>query len=77
MVQLTIKNQVASATEVSSFFLFHDYELNTIQMELSQIKESPNGKSSKSQVDTVMSKMRDIIEFAQIVIINVQQEQEH
>ena len=77
MVQLAIKNWVASAIEVSLFFLLHDYELNTIQMELSQIKENLNGKSSKSQVDAVMSKMRDIMEFAQTVMINMQQEQEH
>ena len=48
MVQLAIKNWIASATEVSLFFLLHGYELDTIQIELSQIKESPNGKSSKS-----------------------------
>ena len=77
MVQLAIKNQIASATEVSLFFLLHGYELDTIQMEPSQIKESLNGKSSKSQADAVMSKMRDAMEFAQAVMINTQQEQEH
>ena len=77
MIQLVIKNQIASATEVSSFFLLHNYELDTIQMKLNQIKENSNGKSSKSQADTVMSKMRDIMEFAQIIMINTQQEQKH
>ena len=75
IIQLAIKNQIASATEVSSFFLFHDYELDTIQMKLSQIKESLNGKSSKSQMDAIINKMRNAIEFAQAVMINTQQEQ--
>ena len=73
IIQLAIKNHVASATEVSSFFLFYSYELDIIQMELSQIKESFNGKFSKSWVDAVMSKMRNIMKFAQTVMINVQQ----
>ena len=77
MVQLAIKNQIAFATEISSFFLLHDYELNTIQMESSQIKESFNEKSLKFWVDAVMSKMRDVMKFAQAVMINAQQEQEY
>ena len=77
MIQLAIKNHIVSATEVSPFFLLYSYELDTIQMKLSQIKESPNGKSSKSQMDTVMSKMRNAMEFAQTVMINTQQKQKH
>ena len=77
MVQLVIKNHIASATEISLFFLLHNYELNTIQMKLSQIKKSFNEKSLKFWVDTVMSKMENIMKFAQTVIINTQQEQEH
>ena len=63
MIQLIIKNHIISATEVLSFFLLYSYKLNTIQMKSSQIKESFNEKSSKSQADTVMSKMRDIMKF--------------
>ena len=48
MIQLAIKNCVASVTKILSFFLFHDYELDIIQMKLSQIKESFNEKFSKS-----------------------------
>ena len=76
MIQLVIKNYIAFATEVLLFFLLYSYELNIIQMKLNQIKENFNGKSSKSQVNAVMNKMRDIIKFAQTVMINVQQEQE-
>ena len=57
------------------FYLFYDYKLNIIQIKLSQIRKNFNKKSSKSQVNVVMSKMRDIMEFAQTVIINVQQKQ--
>ena len=64
MVQLAIKNHVAFATEVSSFFLLHGYELDTIQMKPSQTKESSNEKSSKSQTDVIMSKMKDVMKFA-------------
>ena len=63
MIQLAIKNCVASATKVSSFFLLYGYELDTIQIKPSQIKKSLNEKSSKSQADTVMSKIRDIMKF--------------
>ena len=77
MIQLTIKNHIASATEVSLFFLLYNYELNTIQMKLSQIKENFNGKSLKFWVNAVMSKMRNAMEFAQTAIINVQQKQEY
>ena len=77
MIQLAIKNYVASATEVSSFFLLYSYELDIIQMELSQIKKNFNGKFSKSWVNIIMSKMRDIMKFAQTVMINMQQEQKH
>ena len=76
MIQLAIKNYIVSATKISSFFLFYSYELDTIQMKLSQIKENLNGKFSKFWADTVISKMKDIIKFAQTVMINVQQEQE-
>ena len=75
MVQLAIKNQIVSATEILLFFLFHDYKLNTIQMKLSQIKESLNGKFSKFWADAVMSKIKNIMKFAQAVMINVQQKQ--
>ena len=43
-----IKNCIAFATEVSLFFLLYNYELNIIQMKLSQTKESLNEKFSKS-----------------------------
>ena len=75
MIQLAIKNQIASATEISLFFLLYSYELNTIQMKLSQIKKNPNRKSSKFQMNAVMSKMRDAMEFAQTAMINTQQKQ--
>ena len=75
MIQLTIKNYIAFATEILSFFLLYDYELDTIQIKLSQIKESLNGKSSKSWADAVMNKMRNVIKFVQIAIINTQQKQ--
>ena len=77
MIQLAIKNQIISATEVLLFFLLHDYELDTIQIKPSQIKENLNGKFSKSQADAVINKMRDTIKFAQIIMINMQQEQKH
>ena len=48
MIQLAIKNYVASATEISLFFLLYNYKLNTIQIKLNQIKESFNKKSLKS-----------------------------
>ena len=77
MVQLAIKNQVASAIKISLFFLLYSYELNTIQMKLNQIKESFNEKSSKSWADAVMSKMRNIMKFAQTAMINTQQKQKY
>ena len=46
-------------------------------MESNQIKESFNKKSLKSWMDAVMSKMKNIIKFAQAAMINVQQEQEY
>ena len=77
MIQLTIKNQIASVIKISSFFLLHSYKLNTIQMKSSQIKENSNGKSLKFWADAVMSKMKNIIKFIQIIMINTQQKQKH
>ena len=58
-------------------FLLYSYKLDTIQMKLSQIKKSFNGKFSKFWANAVINKMRDIIKFAQTVMINVQQKQKH
>ena len=78
MIQLAIKNHVASSTEVFLFFLLHSYELKTIQIEPNpNIRESLNVRPSKSWADTVMSKMRNAMEFAQTAMINAQQEQKH
>ena len=46
-------------------------------MKSNQIKKSFNEKFSKFQTDTVMNKMKNIMKFAQAVIINVQQKQKH
>ena len=75
MIQLTIKNHVVFATKILSFFLFHSYKLNIIQMKLNQIKKSLNGKFSKFQVNAVINKMRDIMKYVQTVMINTQQKQ--
>ena len=49
MIQLAIKNYVASSTEISLFFLLYGYELDTIQVEPnSEVRESLNVKPLKS-----------------------------
>ena len=71
IIQLMIKNCVTSLTKVSLFFLLHGYELDTIQVELNlEVRESLNVRPLKFWADTVMSKMRDAMKFAQAVMIN-------
>ena len=76
MIQLAIKNYIVFLIKIFLFFLFHDYELNTIQIEQnSEIKfrKNPDSRFSKFQTDVIMSKMKDAMKFAQTVMINTQQ----
>ena len=51
--------------------------MNIIQVKSNlSIRKSFNVRFLKSQADVIMSKMRDIMKFAQTVMINAQQEQE-
>ena len=80
MVQLAIKNCIVFLIKISSFFLFHNYELDIIQIEQNlkiKFRKNPDLKFSKFWTDVIMSKMKDAMKFAQTVMINAQQKQKH
>jgi len=75
MTELVINNHDFTLTEVSFFFLFHEYHMKSLQL-LEKLKLIQSAKSSVQKADQIIQKMKEVTEWAQITMTVTQQIQE-
>jgi len=72
MTELVINNHDFVLTEVSSFFLSHEYHMKFLQL-LEKLKPVQFVKSSVQKADQIVWKMKEVTEWAQIAMTVTQQ----
>jgi len=61
MAELVINNHDFVLTEVSSFFLSHEYHMKPLQL-LEKLKPVQSAKSSVQKADQIVQKMKEVTE---------------
>jgi len=74
MAELVINNHDFALTEVSLFFLFHEYHMKPLQL-LEKLKPVQSAKSSVQKADQIVWKMKEATEWAQMTMAVTQQVQ--
>ena len=70
--KLVIRNHDAAFTDISSFFLMHDYHLNSLNSVLTEDSHSVNNSHTLIQcVEIMMIKLQNVSEFIQIIMTAV------
>ncbi len=59
MTELVINNYYFVSTEVSSFFLSHEYHIKLLQL-LEKLKSVQSVKSSVQKADQIIQKMKEV-----------------
>ncbi len=72
MTELVINNHDFTSTEVSLFFLFHEYYMKPLQL-LEKLKPVWSVKSSVQKADQIVQKMKEATEWAQMTMALTQQ----
>ncbi len=72
MTELVINNHDFVSTEVSLFFLSHEYYMKSLQL-LEKLKPVWSVKSSVQKADQIVQKMKEVTEWAQITMTVTQQ----
>jgi len=72
MTELVINNYNSVLTEVSSFFLFYEYHMKSLQL-LEKLKSVQSAKSSVQKADQIVWKMKEVTEWAQMTMTVAQQ----
>jgi len=72
MTELVINNHDFVSTEMSFFFLFHEYYMKPLQL-LEKLKSVQFAKSSVQKADQIVWKMKEVIKWAQITMTVTQQ----
>ncbi len=72
MTELVINNHDFVSTEVSSFFLSHEYHMKSLQL-LEKLKPVWSAKSSVQKADQIVQKMKEVTEWAQMTMTLTQQ----
>ncbi len=72
MTELVINNHNFTSTEVSLFFLFHEYYMKPLQL-LEKLKLVWSVKSSVQKADQIVQKMKEVTEWTQITMALTQQ----
>ncbi len=67
MTELVINNHDFASTEVSLFFLSHEYHMKPLQL-LEKLKPVWSAKSSVQKADQIVQKMKEATEWAQITM---------
>ncbi len=75
MAELVINNYDFILTEVSPFFLSHEYYIKLLQL-LEKLKPVQSAKSSVQKADQIVQKMKEVTEWAQMTMTVTQQIQE-
>ncbi len=74
MVKLVINNHHFVSTEMSFFFLSHEYHMKSLQL-LEKLKSVQSVKSSVQKADQIVQKMKEVTQWAQITMTVIQQMQ--
>ncbi len=72
MAELVINNHDFVSTEVSLFFLSHEYHMKPLQL-LEKLKSVQSAKSSVQKADQIIQKMKEVTEWAQMTMAVTQQ----
>ncbi len=72
MTELIINNHNFVSTEMSFFFLSHEYHMKLLQL-LEKLKPVWSVKSSVQKADQIVQKMKEVTEWAQMTIAVAQQ----
>jgi len=72
MIKLVINNHDSVSTEVSLFFLSHEYHMKPLQL-LEKLKPVQSVKSSVQKADQIVQKMKEVTEWAQKTMTVTQQ----
>ncbi len=72
MAELAINNHDFASTEVSLFFLSHEYHMKPLQL-LEKLKPVQSAKSSVQKADQIVQKMKEATEWAQMTMAVTQQ----
>ncbi len=72
MTELVINNHDFVSTEVSFFFLSHEYHMKPLQL-LKKLKPVQSAKSSVQKADQIVWKMKEVTEWAQMTMTVTQQ----
>ncbi len=72
MTELVINNHDFISTEVSLFFLSHEYYMKLLQL-LEKLKSVQSVKSSVQKADQIVQKMKEVTEWAQMTMAVTQQ----
>ncbi len=72
MAELAINNHDFTLTEVSLFFLSHEYHMKPLQL-LEKLKLIQSAKSSVQKADQIVQKMKKVTEWAQMTMTVTQQ----
>ncbi len=74
MAELVINNHDFTSTEVSLFFLSHEYHMKPLQL-LEKLKPVRSAKSSVQKAEQIVQKMKEVTEWAQMTMAVTQQVQ--
>ncbi len=74
MAELVINNHDFASTEVSLFFLSHEYHMKPLQL-LEKLKLVWSAKSSVQKADQIVQKMKEVTKWAQMTMALIQQVQ--
>jgi len=72
MTELIINNHDFISTEVSFFFLSHEYHMKPLQL-LEKLKPVWSAKSSVQKADQIVQKMKEVTEWTQMTMALTQQ----
>jgi len=72
MTELVINNHNFILTEVSLFFLSHEYHMKSLQL-FEKLKSVQSAKSSVQKADQIIWKMKEVTEWAQMTMTVTQQ----
>jgi len=72
ITELVINNYDFISTEVSLFFLSHEYHMKPLQL-LEKLKPVQSAKSSVQKADQIVQKMKEATEWAQMTMTFIQQ----
>jgi len=72
MTELVINNHDFASTEMSFFFLSHEYHMKPLQL-LEKLKPVQSAKSSVQKADQIVQKMKEVTEWAQMTMTVTQQ----